>query len=445
MRRQNYQAIATVVALASLMLAAASLWAQTTVSSILRKVSFRDYLNAVDENSLDLQAQRQTIASASAGVSIAGVSPDPQFTAGIASKELYGPNKPNASTALTAGVAFTIETAGKRGARIRSAESSVQLATVNVEAFQRQLYADAAAAFVESCRTRGALEHKESSLRSMRDIVHANELRFQAGDIGKLELTQSEVEAHRFGADVVTARGDAAAAEENLSSRLGKRYPEVFPGGVLDCELRRHGLGEELDALIHRALENRDDVRVAKATVESARDKLGLAKSNRWMDPVVNVGVTNTPRIDPLFDSAGNVTNMPAERSTTLGLTVTIPIPLSRLQRGELIQAESDLTQAQLLLRSTLLKAETEVRATHAQYQAAAQNVQNYTEHVLNDSDRVLEGVRTSYRKGAARLLDLLNAQRTSDDLYLGYLQALADLANATVKLQLSTGMRPDL
>jgi len=110
-----------------------------------------------------------------------------------------------------------------------------------------------------------------------------------------------------------------------------------------------------------------------------------------------------------------------------------------------LTQAETALTQAQLQLESTLLKAEAEVRATHAQYPAATQNEQIYVDHVLSDADRVLEGVRTSYRKGAAQLLDLLAAQRSADDIYLGYLQAAANLANATVKLQLSTGTRSDL
>lgn len=141
------------------------------------------------------------------------------------------------------------------------------------------------------------------------------------------------------------------------------------------------------------------------------------------------------------------MTNSPTlAPSVALGLfTATIPIPFSRLQRGELIRAETALTQAQLQLRSTLLKAETEVRATYPQYQAAALNAQSFSEHLLADADRVLDGMRTSYRKGATSLLQLLNAQRTADDVYLSYLQALADLASATVKLQLSAGMRPDL
>jgi len=214
---------------------------------------------------------------------------------------------------------------------------------------------------------------------------------------------------------------------------------------VADSELKRELLRFDLDDLIRQAQEDRYDIRVARAAVENSHNVVRLARANRWVDPTVNVGLTNTPRVAPIFDNEGATTNSPAERSLALGLTVTIPIPFSRLQRGELVQAETGLRQAQLQLSSIMLKAQTEVRATHAQYRAAALNVQSYQEHVLNDSDQVLDGMRRSYRMGASSLLELLNAQRTADDVYLSYLQTLADLANSTVRLQISAGMRPDL
>jgi cobalt-zinc-cadmium efflux system outer membrane protein len=417
----------------------------TAAASIPRKVNFREYLQAVEQNSLDLQSQRENVVSAQAGVSIARVRPDPQLTAGIASKELYGPNKPNASTATTAGIAITLETAGKHGKRIRAAESNVKLTEANVGDFLRQLDLDSASAFVEACRTQEALARKQSSLKSFQELVRANETRFKVGDIGMLELRQSRVEADRFATEVTSAGADASAALISLSGLLGKRFDEVFPGGVVDCDLKKESLRFELEDLIRQAPENRNDVQVAKAAVENARANLDLARANRWIDPVVNVGVVNTPRVNPIFDSAGDVINSPAERSLALGLTITIPIPFSRLQHGELIQAGTASKQAQLQLNSILLKAETDVRATYTQYQAAAKNVASYSEHVLTDADSVLDGKRTGYRLGAASILDLLEAQRTADDVYLSYLQTLADLANATVKLQLSAGMRPDL
>jgi len=408
-------------------------------------VGLREYLAAVAERNLDLQAQRETINSAQAGVSIAGVRPDPQFNAGIASKELYGPNKPNASTAVGAGISFTLETGGKRDARLRAANSNVKLTEATVAAFKRQVDADAAAAFVDACRARAALSRKESGLNAMRDIARANETRFKVGDIGKLELAQSRVEADRFLTDVVSARADAGAAELKLATFLGQRYSDTFPGRAPDCEWQDKVAQEDVDSLIRRALDTRDDVRQAQSALANARDNADLARSNRSVDPTINVGLINTPRVNPIFDAGGNLTNSPDERSLALSLTFNVPIPLSRRQQGELTQAESAVTQAQLQLRSTLLKAETDVRMAYAQHEATATNVRTYVERVLGDSERVLEGTRTSYRKGASSLLELLNAQRSADEVFLAYLQALADHANATVKLQQSAGMQPEL
>ena len=449
MQHFSYQRITGCVVLVFLIVSSTPTLAQSIAdgaASIARKVSFREYLEAVEQNNLDLQSQRENITSAKAGVSIAGVRPDPQFTAGISSLELNPANRDSEATATTAGIAVTIETAGKRGKRIRAAEGNVRLTEANVGDFLRQLDLDAASAFVEVCRAREALKRKQSSLKSFQAVVLANETRFKVGDIGMLELRKSRVEADRYATEVTSTGADASVAVTNLSVPLGKPIDEIFPQRVVDCELKTESLRFELESLLRQALENRHDVQVAKAAVDTSRANLELARANRWVDPTVNVGLIYTPQIQPVYDGAGNVINQPTlASSSSLGLTVTVPIPFSRLQRGELIQAETALKQAQLQLRSVLLKAETEVRATYTQYQAAFLNIRRYSEHVLTDAEHVLEAVRISYRKGAASLLDLLDAQRTADDVYLNYLQALAVLANTTVKLQLSAGMRADL
>jgi cobalt-zinc-cadmium efflux system outer membrane protein len=422
-------------------------WLATTDARAQQAASLtlRQYLDAVAQRNLDLQAQRESVTSAQAGVSIAGVRPDPQFTGGIDSKELYNPNKPNASTATVAGIAFTLETGGKRDARLRAARSNVRLSEANVEAFTRQLEADASGAFIEVCRAKATVARQEASLAAMREIVRTNEVRFKAGDIGRLELSQSRVEADRFQADVVSARAQGEASTLTLGTFLGEEGAQRLAGQPLDCAWQHKEVQANVDALVQHALEARDDVRQARAAVDNARDNVDLAHANRSVDPTVNVGLTNTPRVSPIFDPSGNLSNMPAERSLALNLTLSVPIPLSRLQHGELTQAESLLTQAQLQLRSTLLKAEADVRVAYTQFGATETNVRTYTERVLDESQRVLEGTRTSYRKGAASLLELLAAQRSADEVYTAYLQALAARANATVKLQQSTGARPEL
>jgi cobalt-zinc-cadmium efflux system outer membrane protein len=245
---------------------------------------------------------------------------------------------------------------------------------------------------------------------------------------------------------VTTAAADAEAALINLSLPLGRPFDAVFGGASPDCELKPQATPPDLDAFVSQALAQRRDVRAAQAAVDNARDVAELARANRWVDPVVNVGLTNTPRINPVVDGSGTVTNSPTlQRSLTLGLTVSVPIPLSRTQDGELRQAEAALTQAQLQLTSALLKAQADVRATYSRYRAVVENEARYREQVQQDSERVLEGARISYRKGASSLLELLDAQRTADQIALDHLQAQADLANATVKLQVNAGTTPDL
>ncbi|MEP7101799.1 MAG: TolC family protein [Burkholderiales bacterium] len=410
-------------------------------------LGFAEYLSAVEAGNLDLQSQQQNVVSARAGVAIAGVRPDPQLNFGIVSHELRAANKPNATTPLTAGIALTIETAGKRGARIRTAESNVRLNQAAMDVAHDQLLLDAGAAFVEACRSREVLARKQASLRALREVVRANEIRFKAGDIGQLELRQSRVEAERFAADVSSAAADASGARINLALPLGQPFDAVFKNAALICDFAMPVQDADDDGVVTPAtLDQRRDVRAAQAAVDNARDATELARANRWVDPVVNIGLTNTPRIAPVLDGGGNVVNSPTlQRSVGLGLTVTVPIPLSRLQHGEQTQAEAALTQAQLQLSSVLLRAQADVRVTQARYQAVADNERHYREQVQPDAERVLEGARISYRRGASSLLELLNAQRTADEIALDHLQAQADLANASLRLQLNAGTRPAL
>lgn len=111
MQRFVYQ-VSFALLLVLLLLSSASTSAPAADSppATLPKVSFRQYLEAVEKHSLDLENQRQNINSAKAGISIAGVRPDPQLTFGVASKELSAANKPSASTATTLNLTKLLDT-----------------------------------------------------------------------------------------------------------------------------------------------------------------------------------------------------------------------------------------------------------------------------------------------------------------------------------------------
>jgi len=407
-------------------------------------VSFGNYLDAVEKYSLDLASQRQSITAAEAGVSIAGVMPDPKLTLGYGPKEFSKTIALKPPVSRTVALEWEIETGGKREKRIKAAKSNAKLAEANVEGFKHELYSGSAAAFAEACRTREALARLESSLRSLSEIVRANEIRRKVGDAGGLELLQSRTERDQFEASVVKGRADAQAAVTNLSVPLGQRYSALFGSSRLNCDFVGFEPQQDLDGLIREALDARDDVVIARATLDNARANAELVQANRYVGPTIKLTAGRTPMGRSSFDADGKETpGSPVSR--TLAVEVSMPLPFSRLQKGEVIQAEAAVTQAMLGLNAAELKAEADVRASHAQFLAARENLRRYRESVLADSDKVLSGIRLSYRNGQASLLEFLAAQRSADDAYLAYLEAQADLASASVQLQLSVGLRPAL
>lgn len=426
-------------ALAQVPTAAASAVAQPTAAAGLR---FADYLSAVEQHSLDLQSQQQNVVSAQAGVGIAGVRPDPQLSLGAAREQVKTglPRPLNRSY----GLSVELETGGKRSARIRAARSQVRLAEAGVEGFRTQLFSDAAQDFTQACRDQQALQRKEQTLKALSDVVKANEVRRKAGDIGTVEWRQSRVERDQYQAGVTQARADAQTSRLALSVPLGRKLSEVFASEELQCEFQPFANEKNIDALVTQALQARSDVRVAQATLDNARDNAGLAQANRWVNPTLGVGLATIPGTAAGVDDQGNAFDA-GHRSRVLSVSVSVPIPFSRLNRGEILQAEAAVTQAMLGLQQSQHKAEADVRSAYFRFAAARENVERYRSNVLADAQRVLESIRLSYRHGQASLLELLSAQRSADDAYLGYLQAEADLAKATVDLQLSIGQRPAL
>ncbi|UJB65662.1 TolC family protein [Acidovorax sp. YS12] len=412
------------------------------LASARPQLRFVDYLQAVEAHSLDLQAQQTTVTAARAGVGIAGLRPDPELSLGW-SREQVRTGVPRPSSYNPA-ISWELETGGKRAARIREATSHVRLAEAQVEGFRHGLFNDSASAFAEVCRTREVLARKQQTLQALDDVVRANEVRRKAGDVGGVELLQSRVERDQFAADVTQARADAQAALVALSVPLGRRVGEVLGDGPLDCDFAPFTAGDDLQALLPAAMQARDDIQIAEATLNNARDKASLAQANRWVNPTLSVGVTNTAGYPAGTGRDGEPYDA-ASRSRTLAVSVSVPLPLSRLDKGDLVQAEAEVTQAMLGLEQARHRAEADVRAARFRFVAARDNVARYRDGVLADAQKVLEGMRLSYRHGAASLLELLVAQRSADDAYLAYLQARADLATATVQLQLSVGQRPAL
>lgn len=390
-------------------------------------MTFGSYLNQVAQSNLELAAQRANVPIAEAQVAIARVFPDPVITGGVSQLDVSGQAAPTVSTL---GVTLQLELGGKRGARIAAASADTAVVRSELDDFLRRLRADAASAYIDALYARKVLERKKTTLASLERLVTVNEQRLNAGDIGEVALIQSRVEAQRYQVEVSAAAADVLAADLSLVQFLGRSVPEPGVPLQLGGELRIPEHAFDAAALITAALA-RPDVRARQQAVDAAAARVRLSRANRWVDFTFNVSwqrsLFSEPFASPAYDA--------------LAATLSLPLPLSRVFRGELAAAVHTELQAASNRRSAELRAEIEVRKALSRYEAAVRQVRLYTQGVLVDADRVLAATLYSYQRGAATLLEVLNAQRTVADVYLAYYGALADNARHLIAVEQAAGI----
>lgn len=405
-------------------------------------LSFSSYLDAVDQHNLQLAAERESIRAAEAGIGIAALRPDPELGWSAAREQLHG----NGHRPVSHGpsLSWMLETGGKRQARIQSAQSAVALALATRDGTRSTLYRDAASAWTAACLARDTLALKEQSLASLQRIVQANQARLQAGDIGMLELLRIRMEREHFQTEVRQLRAEHEASQLALALPIGQSAQTAASVDSLSCELQPAllpaGTGERLPA----HLASRDEIKIANAQLQQAEAELRLAHTKRWVDPTLSLELTSVRGFAAGTDPDG----LPVEalpRSRELKFAFALPLPISRRNRGDLVQADAARAQAALALQQATLGAEVEVGSAWRRYLAARDNLDQFQHGLLDDAQRTLDKLQLSYLHGASSLLELLDARRLADETRIAFLQARADLAHETVELQITLGQRPQL
>ena len=162
-------------------------------------------------------------------------------------------------------------------------------------------------------------------------------------------------------------------------------------------------------------------------TLEEAMEGLW----NRMVDVVLNVSwqrsLYSQPFASPQYDA--------------LTALVSLPLPLSRVYRGELLGAMRTAEQASAAQQATTLRAEIEVQQALVRYRATVKQIGLYTQGVLADAEKVSTATLYSYQRGGATLLEVLNAQRTVDEIHLAYYRALAEHARQIIAVEQAAGI----
>jgi len=374
-----------------------------------------------------LRAARTQIQQSRAEEITASLRPNPVFTYDDLFLPIFSPHSFNTSTLdniteFDAGLSYTIERGHKRQARIRAARDQTAVTRSQVSDNERTLTFTAAQQFINVLLAKSNLDLAKQDLASFQETVDISEARYKAGVISEGDLLKIKLQMLQFQTDVSSAELNLVQARTSLRGLLGyDAAPESYDvvGDLAYAPL--HGNKEDLQAT---ALGLRPDLRAAEQEVTAAQSQYELARANGKRDL--------TTALDYSHVSALNSASM----------LFNIEIPIFNRNQGEIARTRYAIDQSQENRTATQETVLTDVSTAYEAAKEGETVVKLYQSGYLKQAQDSRDISEYAYRRGAASLLDFLDAERSYRATQLAYRQSLASYMLALEQLREAVGTR---
>ncbi|MBI3875710.1 MAG: TolC family protein [Verrucomicrobia bacterium] len=309
------------------------------------------------------------------------------------------------------------EIGGKRASRQSSAAAGIEAAKARLADARRVLDFGVTRAYVAALLAGANTQILRQSAASLRKEAQIAETRLKAGDISLADKAQIEIAADRLELDAKNAESSAKSARLAVEVLLGTPNPAGAwaPGDSLETLA-----GRPFPAASETPGAARPDLLAAEHARLKADADLKLAKAQRIPDPTV------------LFQYE----HEPFDQPNTLGIGISIPLPLWNRNTGNIMAAEAARDQAAIFADKLRVQIKAEITGARLAYDESSERLARYREQIQPKSAKIRETVSFAYQKGGASLLDLLSAERNDNDVRLATAQAAADTATAVATLK---------
>ena len=321
---------------------------------------------------------------------------------------------------------------GEQRARSEAATAVARAAQARAEEAAASLYRTLRRRYLDVVVAERRHQIHRRFAEAIREAARAARVRVQEGDLGtfrqaRIQTAQAQYEDGLAEATraLRTARTDLYALLHPDDAQQGPpdaaAVPTIHPTGTLQYRPVR----VSQDVALQRALQQRGQLRAARARLQAQRERLTTARYGRWPDVSVSAG----PKTQ----------NVPGSE-TTFGFTAALNVELPLWNGG---QTHVDATrnrrrEAQARLEAARRRVRTEVRTALEDLRSYRSRIETVSQKVLADTDSLLQNAEYVYREGDITLFELLDAIESAraaallkTRLTAGYLRALYDLEYA--------------
>jgi cobalt-zinc-cadmium efflux system outer membrane protein len=405
-------------------------------------LSFHDFIQAVQDSNLNYAAQKFSVPIAQAQISLARLWPNPTISGGYntpfhQSDSVTGippgifVGDQSLPSATTASLSQTIPLGGKLSAKEAVAKTAATQAEAQLQDYFRNLRANAAGSYIDALTAELVVERKQKTYESLKALADLNEVRFKDGDIAEADLIEARLAALEALSDLHSSESTLRQATLGLAVLVGRKQQQRVYHPIGNLALKERTF--DLESLVNTAVIERSDVVAALHAKENADAQFTLAKANRVPDVTASLNYTHNSQSQNTF--------APSPENDQIGFSLQVPIPVSNFDTDDLKAAHLTVMQADKQLEAVQVQAETDVRQSVARYRSALYAVRQYSGGILNDAQRALDIKLYSYKKGAATLLDVRQAESDLNATYQSYYSALNEEVKALVNLEQAAGL----
>src|SRR5277367_968078 len=413
------------------MLTKAAMWllqlAATCVAQNTTLINLDQAIDLALAHNHSIKATRTLILQNQAQEITANLRPNPtlaldsQFIP-IFSPQDFSTDNLNVTQQFDIGLGYLFERGRKRQRRLQAARDQTAVTRAQIADAERTLSFNVGQQFISVLLAESTLQFALQDLKSFQQTVDIGEAQLKAGYIGEGDYLKIKLQFLQFQTDVSSARLAKVQALVGLRELLG--YNAVPPEYDVIGDLAHQPLKANLEDLQMKALGERPDLRTAQFGRTAAQSQILLAKANAKVD--VN----------------GTADYSHVSGQSTASIFVNFPLPIFNRNQGEIARTGYALTQAQEQQQSVSDTVLSDVANAYEALRSNDEVVRLYTSGYLKQAQDSRDISEYAYKRGAASLLDFLDAERSYRSIQLAYRQALGSYMTALEQLKEAVGTR---
>src|SRR5215813_4108900 len=398
-----------------------------TPASASTHITLDEAIRLAVQHNHALQAVRTSILVSQADEITANLRPNPTISWDSQFFPLFHPDQFNSDylsnqAQFDLGIGYLFERGKKRQHRLQAARDQTAVVRFQATDSERQLVFNVAQQFIAALLAESTLAFAQQDLNSFQQTVNISEERFKVGDMSEGDFLKIKLQLLQFQTDVSAAQLAKVQALAALRQLVG--FDSVPDSYVCDGELKYETVHGGIDDLKALALRSRPDLTAAILGVTAARSQEALAEANGKRDLGTSFNYTHT---------AG---------TSSGAFFFNIDLPIFDRNQGNIAHARYAITQAQEQASEAAEQVFTDVTDAFENLRTNDKIVQLYQGGYVEQAKQSRDISEYAYKRGAASLLDFLDAERTYRANQLAYRQALASHMTAVEQMRQAVGTR---